>query len=327
MTKFQSVNDGKAYEIYPLRGYIPVLVYLVLFLLIALIPILFFISDDFIIEEVLKLVFYSFLINLIIFLPVGLILYYYAYHFDWVEKKIYKKIFFYKKLKMKAEDTEIEKNSYKIIDKTDRFSNVINLIFFGIKLKGSSEKANEFINLINEKWLNKIPEAKEEKVLGFNNLIYLRSIDDKEFELIKRSKLPIILFIAFCLLFIYQLYNLQSKIASDVEFLDLITGIPAFVFLIIISTRKIFNLEDRMVYTKFLWVIPYEKMNLDLFHNFEVTKHHTNGFYTGTSLNILFSKKANPDKYRDLTLVSATKNTKPFESIMAEIRFLLSNMK
>lgn len=327
MTKFQSVNDGKAYEIYPLRGYIPVLVYLVLFLLIALIPILFFISDDFIIEEVLKLVFYSFLINLIIFLPVGLILYYYAYHFDWAEKKIYKKIFFYKKLKMKAEDTEIEKNSYKIIDKNDRFSNVINLIFFGIKLKGSSEKANEFIGLINEKWLNKIPEAKEEKVLGFNNLIYLRSIDDKEFELIKRSKLPIVLFIVFFLLFIYQLYNLQSKIASDVEFLDLITGIPAFVFLIIISTRKIFNLEDRMVYTKFLWVIPYEKMNLDLFHNFEVTKHHTNGFYTGTILNMLFSKKVNPDKYRDLTLVSATKNTRPFESIMAEIRFLLSNMK
>ncbi|MBO6201083.1 MAG: hypothetical protein J6N74_05645 [Chryseobacterium sp.] len=327
MTKFQSVNDGKAYEIYPLRGYISILVYLLLFLLIALVPILYFISDDFIIEEVLKLVFYSLLINLIIFFPVGLILYHYSYHFDWAEKKVYKKIFFYKKIKMKAEDIEIEKNSYKVIDKTDRFSNVINLIFFGIKLKGSSEEANEFIGLINEKWLNKIPETRDEKIIGLNNLEYFKSIDDNEFELITRNKLHIVLFLVFCILFIYQLYNLQSKSTLDIEFIDFITGIPAFIFLIIISSRKIFNLKDRMVYTKFLWVIPYEKMNLDLFYNFEVTKHHTNGIYTGTSLNMLFSKKANPNKYRHLTIVSATKKTKPFEAVMTEIGFLLSKMK
>ena len=327
MTKFQAVNNSKAYEIYPLRGYIPVMIYLVLFLLIALIPILFFISDDFIIEEVLKLVLYCFLINLIIFFPVGLILYHYSYHFDWAEKKVYRKIFFYKKLKMIAEDIEIDKNSYKIIDKTDRFSNVINLIFFGIKLKGSSEKATEFIGLINEKWLDKIPETKEEKVIRLNNLEYFKSIDDNEFELIKKNKLSTVLFLVFFFAFIYQLYNLQSKSTSDIEFVDFITGIPAFIFLIIISTRKIFNLKDRMVYTKFLWVVPYEKMNLELFHNFEVTKHHTNGFYTGTSLNMLFSKKANPNKFRDLTIVSATKKTKPFETIMTEIRFLLSKMK
>ena len=327
MTKFQALNDGKAYEIYPLRGYISLMFYLILFLLIAIIPILFFISDDFIIEEVLKLVFYSLLINLIIFFPVGLILYYNSYYFDWAEKKIYKKIFFYKKLKMNAENIEIEKSSYKIIDKTDRFSNVINLVFFGLKSKDISEKPKELIDLINKNWLNAIPEIKEEKVVGFHSLVYFKSIDDNEFELIKSKKLHIVLFIVICSAFVYQLYNLQSKSTSDIEFLDFVTGIPAFVFLIIISTRKIFNLKDRMIYTKFLWVIPYEKMSLDLFHNFEITKHHTNGFYTGTSLNMLFSKKANPDKYRDLTIVSATKNTKPFESIMTEIRFLLSKMK
>ncbi|WDF46296.1 hypothetical protein PQ459_15465 [Chryseobacterium sp. KACC 21268] len=327
MTKFQSVNDGKAYEIFPLRGYISILVYLLLFLLIALVPILYFISDDFIIEEVLKLVFYSLLINILIFFPIVLILYHYSYHFSWVEKKIYKKLFFYKKLKMEAENIELDRSNYKIIDKTDRFSNVINLMFFGMKRQNISENTQELIGLIDKNWLSQMPESVEEKALGFNSLVYFKSIDDNEFELIKTNKLHLVLFVVFCLAFLYQLYNLQSKSTSDIGFIDFVTGIPAFVFLIIISTRKIFNLKDRMVYTKFFWVIPYEKMNLDLFHNFEVTKHYTNGFYTGTSLNMLFSKKTNSNKYRHLTIVSATKKTKPFEAMMTEIRFLLSKMK
>lgn len=66
-------------------------------------------------------------------------------------------------------------------------------------------------------------------------------------------------FIIFCLAFIYQMYNLQAKDVSEIGFIDFATGIPAFVLLIIISTRKIFNLSEKLVYTKFLWVIPYEK--------------------------------------------------------------------
>ena len=69
-----------------------------------------------------------------------------------------------------------------------------------------------------------------------------------------------------------------------------------------------------------------KKMNLTTFHNFEITRHHTNGIYTGTSLNMLFSKKSSPNKYRELTIVSATKNTKKFEDIMSETKFLLSRI-
>lgn len=324
MNKFQAVNNGNTYEIYPLRGYIALIIYLILFLLIAFVPILFLGSDVFGVTEILKIVFYSFIISFILFFPLGVIFYKYCYHFDWKEKKIYKKLFFYKKLKMDAANVEIAKNSFLIVDKTDRFSKPINLVFFEIKRGNTSENTKEFLALITKKWLNEIPEKKEEKILRFGNLQYFKSKNNIEFEFIKSNKINKVFFIGFSLAFVYQMYYLLSKDSSDVGFLNFISGIPAFVFLIIISTRTIFNLKDKMIYTKFLWVIPYEKMNLMMFHNFEITKHYTNGMFTGTSLNMLFSKKNNPNKYRNLTIVAATKKTKPFEDIMNEIRFLLS---
>ncbi|MDR6969553.1 hypothetical protein J2X31_003586 [Flavobacterium arsenatis] len=326
-SRYKSVNNGTAFEFYPLRGYVLFLIILTFVLFAVTIPILTIGSDNFEFVEMLKMIGIGTLIIALFCFPFFLILYKYCVHFDWNERKIYRKLLFFKKLKMNADDIIIDRTYFKLIDKTNKYSNELSLIVGGLASgqAKSNEQAMELINLISTKWLdNRVKPIETEKQINLTNLVFFKNIGNQQFELTETNKYNQLLFAGFSLAFLYQVYNVVVNQPNSVGFINFIFVIPAFFFLILISIRRIFDIKNKQALTNFLWIIPYEKMNLDAFDNFSLTKHHTNGLYTGTSLEMLFFKNNNSGKHRNFTILSARKNTKNFDGIMDEIRFLLS---